>query len=123
MHYADRHVGRLLDYLRETDQYEESLIVLSGHNGEVFGEHGLYRDHWSTHDGTQRVPMVVKPPGDAPVDPGVRDHLITNVDFAPTIADYLGQAPSENWQGRSLRPIIESTAADWRHELVFDHGL
>lgn len=123
IHYVDRHVGRLLEYLRETNQYDESLIVLSGDHGEEFGEHGLYREHWSTHDGTQRVPMVVKPPSDRSVDPGVRDHLVTNVDFAPTIADYLGESPPDRWQGQSLRPIVESADADWRDEIVFDHGL
>jgi len=123
INYADRHVGRLLEYLRETGQYDESLIVLTGDHGEEFGEHGLYREHWSTHDGTQRVPMVVKPPGGTPFEPGIRDQLVTNVDFAPTIADYLGVAPPDKWQGRSLRPVLESPDADWRDAVVFDHGL
>ncbi|MEF8781214.1 MAG: sulfatase [Haloferacaceae archaeon] len=123
IHYADRHVGRLLDYLRETGQYEETLIVLSGDHGEEFGEHGLYREHWSTHDGTQRVPMVIKPPSSTQFDAGFRDHLITNVDFAPTILDYADLEPPERWQGRSLRPILESADAGGRDEIVFDHGL
>jgi arylsulfatase A-like enzyme len=110
--YTDEHVGRLLDALRENDLYDETLIVVTGDHGEEFGEHGLYREHWSTHDGTQRVPMVIKPPADTPVDPGVRDHLVTNVDLAPTITDYLGVDPPERWQGRSLRPIVESDDAD-----------
>ena len=121
--YTDRHVGRLLEYLKSTGQYDETLIVLSGDHGEEFGEHGLYREHWSTHDGTQRVPMIVKPPADSEMEQGTREHLITNVDFAPTIADYLGESPPERWQGTSLRPVIESSDADGRDAIVFDHGL
>jgi arylsulfatase A-like enzyme len=121
--YTDRHVGRLLDHLRRTGQYENTLVLLSGDHGEEFGEHGLYREHWSTHDGTQRVPMVIKPPGDTPVEPGFRDHLVTNVDFAPTIADYADLDPPERWQGRSLRSVIESPDADGRDAVVVDHGL
>jgi len=123
IHYADHHVGRLLDYLRETDQYDDTLIVLSGDHGEEFGEHGLYREHWSTHDGTQRVPMVIKPPADIDFEGGFRDQLITNVDFAPTIADFAGFEPPARWQGESLRSIVESSNADGRDAIVFDHGL
>jgi arylsulfatase A-like enzyme len=121
--YADRHIGRLLDYLRATGLYDETLIVLTGDHGEEFGEHGLYREHWSTHDGTQRVPMVIKPPADVPVETGMREHLVTNVDFAPTIADYLGLDPPERWQGRSLQPVVEDADAEGRDAIVVDHGL
>jgi len=121
--YADRHVGRLLDYLKETGVYDETLIVLSGDHGEEFGEHGLYREHWSTHDGTQRVPMVIKPPADTAFERGRREQLVTNVDFAPTIADYLGETAPKRWQGQSLRPILESADAAGRDFVVFDHGL
>ena len=123
VHYADRHVGRLLDYLRATDQYDETLVVLTGDHGEEFGEHGLYREHWSTHDGTQRVPMIVKPPAATTFEPGFRDQLITNVDFAPTIADYLDLEPPERWQGQSLRPVLESAETEGREAIVVDHGL
>ena len=121
--YADRHIGRLLEHLRDTGQYDETLIVLMGDHGEEFGEHGLYREHWSTHDGTQRVPTVIKPPADTAVETGRRDHLVTNVDLAPTIADYLSVEPPARWQGRSLRPIVEDADADGRDAIVVDHGL
>lgn len=123
IHYADRHVGRLLAFLRETDRYEETLILLVGDHGEEFGEHGLYREHWSTHDGTQRVPTVIKPPADRPAERGLRDQLVTNVDVATTIADYAGFEAPNKWQGRSLRPIVESSDATVRDALVVDHGL
>lgn len=123
IHYADRHVGRLIDYLKQTNQYDKSLIIVTGDHGEEFGEHGLYREHWSTHDGTQRVPLIVKPPNWASVEHGSRDHLVTNVDIAPTLADYYNLVPPERWQGKSLCPIVESSDADGRNAIVFDHGL
>lgn len=123
VHYADRHVGRLIDYLKTTGQYDESLIVVTADHGEEFGEHGLYREHWSTHDGTQRVPLIIKPPADTSVEQGSRDHLVTNVDISPTLADYYDLEPPERWQGQSLRPIVESVAADGREAIVLEHGL
>ena len=121
--YADEHVGRLLDELRERDLYDETLVVVTADHGEEFGEHGLYREHWSTHDGTQRVPLLVKPPASEAVDPGSRDQLVTNVDLPVTLADYAGLDAPDAWQGRSLRPVVEDAGADWRNRIVVDHGL
>lgn len=121
--YVDRWVGELLDHLRETGRYDETLIVLTADHGEEFGEHGLYREHWSTHDGTQRVPLLIKPPAGTAYEPGGRSQLVTNVDMAPTIADYAGLDGPACWQGESLRPVVEDEATPWRDRVVVDHGL
>jgi arylsulfatase A-like enzyme len=65
----------------------------------------------------------VKPPADEPVEPGPREHLVTNVDMAPTIADYAGLDAPEGWHGESLRPVVEDADAPGRDRIVFDHGL
>lgn len=121
--YVDRHLGRFFTYLRQHDLFEESLIIVTADHGEEFGEHGLYREHWSTHDGTQRVPLLIKPPTSASGVPGAREQLVTNVDLAPTIADYAGFAPPSRWQGTSLKPLLEDEPTDWRDHVVFEHGL
>ncbi|MGN8216612.1 sulfatase family protein [Halococcus salifodinae] len=121
--YADTHVGRLFDYLKENDIYDDSLITVSADHGEEFGEHGLYREHWSTHEGTQHIPLILKPPTSTPAELGRRKQLVTNVDIAPTLADYAGYEAPAQWQGQSLRPVIENNEASWRDHIVFDHGL
>ncbi|WP_458208754.1 sulfatase family protein [Haladaptatus sp. NG-SE-30] len=121
--HVDHHVGRLLDALRRHNLYDETLVVLTADHGEEFGEHGLYREHWSTYDGTQRVPLLIKPPADAASELGSRDQLVTNVDLAPTIAEYAGVDSPVGWQGISLRPVMADSNADWRDEIVVDHGL
>jgi arylsulfatase A-like enzyme len=122
--YTDTHVGRLLDALRKRGRYEDSTVVLTADHGEEFGEHGLYREHWSTHDGTQRVPLFVKPPAKASVTGGTaREHLVTNVDIAPTVAAYNDLEAPGRWDGQSLKPLIETVATDWRDEIVVEHGL
>lgn len=121
--YADEQIGRLLTRLESRGLYEEATIVLTGDHGEEFGEHGLYREHWSTHDGTQHVPLIVKPPSDEPVDRSSRAELVTNVDIAPTIADYEGLDRPARWLGRSLRGLVSGTTDEWRDHIVIDHGL
>jgi arylsulfatase A-like enzyme len=70
IHYADRQIGRVIDALVAEGAYDDVWIVTTPDHGEEVGEHGLYVEHWSTHDGTQRVPMVIKPPADVDFDPG-----------------------------------------------------
>lgn len=121
--YADKHIGRIIDALRTQGLYEDTLIIITADHGEEFGEHGLYREHWSTHDGTQHVPLLVKPPADADVEPSTREHLITNVDLPPTLADYADLESPAGWQGCSLRPLIADSDVNWRDHIVVDHGL
>ena len=122
--YVDEHVGRLIDELKRQEMYDESLIFLTADHGEEFGEHGQYRHHCSTHDGTQRIPLIVKPPAFTGTNRGgATDALVTNVDIAPTVVDYVGLETPAGWQGRSLRPVLEQEMVDWRDDVVFDHGL
>lgn len=121
--YADAHIGRIIDRLQAIGSYDESLIILTGDHGEEFGEHGVYRHHWSTFDGTQQIPLIIKPPKNCSFDPGCRDQLITNVDIAPTILEFAGIDPPEKWQGKSLLPIIEQQNDSWRDYIVLEHGL
>jgi arylsulfatase A-like enzyme len=121
--YADRWIGELFDALRDRGLYDETLVVIIADHGEEFGKHGVRREHWSTHDGTQRVPLLVKSPAETDCDPGVGDQLVTNVDMVPTVADYAGLDAPAAWQGESLRPVLADADADWRDQVVFDHGL
>jgi arylsulfatase A-like enzyme len=118
---ADAHVGRPLDALRERDRYDRSCVVLLADHGEEFGERGLYSEHWSTHEGTQRVPLVVKPPADAPRRDRT-DALATTVDAAATVLAYAGLDAPDAWQGTSLRGHVAGGPAP-TDALVVDHGL
>lgn len=121
--YVDQQVGRLITWLKDHGRYDDTLIVITADHGEEFGEHGVYRDHWSTYDGTQRIPLIIKPPAGSASSTGRRDQLVTNVDIAPTLADYAGIDAPRSWHGRSLQPLIKDKRASWRDHIVLGHGL
>jgi arylsulfatase A-like enzyme len=122
--YADRQIGRLLARLRDLELYDDTLVVVLGDHGEEFGENGVYRQHWSVHEGTQRIPLVFKPPTpDDGTPAGPITPLVTNVDIPPTLADYAGFETPASWQGRSLRPLVAGTDSGWRDHVVLEHGL
>jgi len=57
---------------------------------------------------------------DALIDaPRSDDHLVVNIDLAPTFAALAGvKAP--NADGRSLLPLITSTDGPWRHDFLME---
>ena len=121
INYVDEQVGRIIEYLKDEGIYEDSLIILTADHGEEFGEHGVYQEHWSTNEAVQNVPLLVKTPGSEESERF--DDLVSNVDLASTVADFHGLEEPEQWQGRSLKPLIEEENFDWREFLVMDHGL
>jgi arylsulfatase A-like enzyme len=121
--YADKHVGRIIESLQHRGLYEDTLVMVIADHGEEFGEHGAYRHHWSTFDGTQRIPFIIKPPGGSSIPEQSMDELTTNVDLAPTVLDYFQVETPDSWHGESLRPLMEGADRPWRDFVVFDHGL
>ena len=59
---VDDSVGRVVEWLRETGQLENTLVIYMGDNGFAFGEHGLI-DKRTAFDWSMRVPMLVYAPG------------------------------------------------------------
>lgn len=121
INYADQQVGRIIQKLKEKEVYDETLIILTADHGEEFGEHGVYREHWSVYEGVQRIPLIIKPPNHS--ETKEIDKLVTNVDIAPTAAEYADLETPVKWQGRSLKPLIQDKDVEWRNHLVVDHGL
>lgn len=118
---VDRSVGRIVDVLKELAQYDETVIVYTSDNGFFLGEHGL-SGKWLMHEESIRVPLIVRDPR-LPADcRGTElNELVLNIDVAPTLLELAGvDAPAE-FDGRSLRPLLAGTAADWREHFFYEH--
>jgi len=86
--YMDDYVAKLLARLEEAGVREETLVVVTADHGENLGELNVYGDHQTADDRTCRVPLVVDGPG---VEPGEDDALHYNVDFGPTLVEFLAR--------------------------------
>ena len=59
------------------------------------------------------VPLVMRLPGRIP--PGtVVPQPVSQIDYMPTILDYLGFDVPEKVHGRSMRPLVEGRRVEWR---------
>ena len=102
----DHNVGRLLDYLDETGEREDTLIIFTSDHGKMLGDHGLISKGCRFYEGLVRVPLIMALPSRFRADMR-SDALVGLIDIAPTLLDLAGVAPPPLMQGRSLLPILE----------------
>lgn len=60
--YADHELGRLISWLKRSQLYDRSLIVVLSDHGESLGEHGEREHGFFVYNSTVHIPLIVKPP-------------------------------------------------------------
>lgn len=115
---VDENLGRVLKHLDEHNLAEDTVVVYTSDNGFFVGEHGWY-DKRFMYEPSLRVPLLVRYPR-LRVSNRVDDHMVQNIDLAPTILDLAGVPVPETMQGRSLRTLLEGQAPeDWRRSIYY----
>lgn len=110
--YVDEQFGLLLEYLRATGHYDDTLIVVAGDHGEAFGEHGDFVHGHLAYEEIMHVPLLFKFPAGMTVSGGVANTLAQLTDVAPTVLDALGLGHlAAEMQGVSLLPAVQAGAA------------
>ncbi len=109
---ADAQVGRLLDFLEETRQLDDTLVVLTTDHGEMLGDHYLF-GKLGYFDQAFHIPLIVAGPN---VARGHRVNAFTeSVDVTPTVIAHMGETPPRAMDGRSLAPFLSGGApGQWR---------
>lgn len=118
---TDEAIGRLLAALDEMNLSDNTVLVFTSDNGYYLGEHCL-NDKRSAYEESLRIPMLVRYPARFPAAK-VIDDLVLNIDIAPTFLDLAGLPVPDTMQGRSLAPLVEDRAADWRQSFLAEYFL
>jgi arylsulfatase A-like enzyme len=117
---VDENLARVLKFLEDTKQADDTLILYSSDNGFFLGDHGWY-DKRFMYEPSLRVPLLARYPR-LGVTGKVVDHMVQNIDFAPTMLDFAGVTIPDAMQGRSLRTFLEGkTPPDWRHSAYYSY--
>jgi N-acetylglucosamine-6-sulfatase len=114
---VDQLVAGILTALSETSRADDTLIIFMSDNGLADGEH-RWMPKQVPYEGSIRVPMVVRLPGRIPAGT-VSNALVSNVDIAPTIADFAGVGLAAD--GISMRPLLTDEASTIRSSVVLEH--
>ncbi|MBN2625026.1 MAG: sulfatase-like hydrolase/transferase [Spirochaetales bacterium] len=136
----DHQVGRLLDYLREKDLYDSTLIIFTADHGEMNGKKGCLDKGAYLNPQVLKVPLTVKPAREQNLPAGViHDEPCSLLDICPTVLESAGLEIPDRIDGRSLfqavlgdgkRPEDRPVMFDvWNHVVpnpcvgrIFSHG-
>jgi len=115
---VDRAVAAIVETLRDEGRLHNTIFVFTSDNGMLLGEHRLY-GKGEVYEETVSVPYIVR--YDALIEGSRReDHLVLNIDLAPTFAELAGvELPDAD--GRSLLPILTDPGSSWRNAFLIEH--
>ena len=101
----DEGVGRIIQILKETGQYENTIVLFISDNGaNTYGNNGDLKGYkGGVYEGGSRVPAIFSYPGI--IKKGmVNKQIILTIDLLPTLLDFIGQKPSAaNIDGISIK--------------------
>ena len=106
--HADQHLGKMLRYLEERGELENTLVVVTSDHGMPFPRAkatGLYDD-------ATRIPLIISGPGVFGQARDVSD-FVGLMDIGPTLLEYAGLAPPSVMKGQSFLPQLMSTEQGW----------
>ena len=102
----DLEIAKIRKKLEERGLADNTVIILMGDNGYFMGERQL-AGKWLMYENSIRVPLII-------FDPRSNRHkdiadMALNVDVPSTIVDFAGVKIPDFWQGKSLKPIVDSS--------------
>ncbi|MCZ4351906.1 sulfatase-like hydrolase/transferase [Roseovarius aestuarii] len=107
----DKHVGRILNYLKDSGQYDDTMIIITADHGEMLGDRHAWGKH-SVFDAAYHIPLMIRIPGSAPA---VIHAPTQSTDITPTILNWLGRDVPNAVDGRSLLGFLKGAPPkDWR---------
>jgi arylsulfatase A-like enzyme/Tfp pilus assembly protein PilF len=112
--FADAQVGKVIEFLKEKNLYENTVIVLSGDHGESLGEHGERTHSFFIYNATLHVPLIFRVPR-AKLQK-VLAMPVSLVDIMPTLLHILNLEVPANVQGENLLPYISGHIGTSSHE-------
>jgi arylsulfatase A-like enzyme len=101
--HLDDSIGRIIETLKESGMYEDTIILFSADNGLAVGQHGLLGKQ-SAYEHSIRVPFVISGPG-VPKNE-TRDSYIYLMDIFPTLCDMVGIDIPESVEGISFKEAV-----------------
>lgn len=117
---VDENVGFLLKYLEENNLKDNTIIVYTSDQGFYLGEHSWF-DKRFMYEQSLRTPLIISYPKNIYASVN-SDHLVSNLDYAPTLLDFAGITIPEDMQGLSMKNILEGNdAVAWRDAVYYHY--
>ncbi|MCX6326765.1 MAG: sulfatase [Bacteroidia bacterium] len=122
LYRMDMAIGRVIKKLKETGEYDNTLIIYFSDNGGAKVSKAVntpLRDYkHSVYEGGIRVPFVISWPGK--LSPGTCDEPVISLDIMPTICAALeiGLPTDKIYDGRNILPVLNGKLKNPLHETL-----
>ncbi len=120
---VDDNLKRLFAYLEKTGLMDQTVIIYTGDQGFMLGEHDYQDKRWM-YEEAMRMPFLIRYP--KTIKAGSRtDAVVGNVDYAATMLDFAGVNKPGYMQGRSFKSICETgkEPANWPNEAYYRYWM
>ena len=115
---VDDNIGKIIETLKQTKHYENTMIIFTSDHGEMLGENKQWgKLGW--WDSSYRIPLIIHIPGEKPQ---MIDDFTESVDIAPTILDWLETSIPTDWNGQSLLANVKNSRnkSSSKEYVIFD---
>lgn len=111
---VDHHIGRVVQFLKDSGQYDNTLLIVTADHGEMLGDRHAWGKH-SVYDAAYHTPLIIRAPGCEDQAGSVVTAPTESIDVTPTILDWVGQQIPNSMDGKSLMPFLDGEPPeDWR---------
>lgn len=115
---VDAEVGKLIESLRTSGQFDDTLIVVTSDHGEMLGDHRMWGKE-CFYEPAFHVPLIIRDPKRRETAGRVVDTFTESIDIAPTLLDWLDKEAPLSFDGRSLLPFLDGKTLDTWRDYVF----
>jgi arylsulfatase A-like enzyme len=110
----DRAFARLRAALEERGIWDDAVVILTSDHGEEFWEHGDFEHGHTLFNELIHVPLIVKAPRGAQVEPRVVDAQVRVLDTLPTIFELCELEQPTSFSGRSYLSLMRGDSEEER---------
>jgi len=132
--YVDAQIARIVDQLKSSGRWDETILVVTADHGEALHDRGVYAhpQHY-TYDELLNVPLVVRVPEhdgrrvDTPFSLGWIHELLADLTDAPALdaplsSPYEGKLPIEEPSGDTQATLLADSISPRGHSVVVRRG-
>ena len=120
--FIDHEIGRIINYLKEKNLYEDTIIIFSTDHGDMIGSHRIFNKGFQMYEETHRIPLVIRIPGESNNGKKI-ESFVSHVDLFKTICDLADINVNNENDGFSLRNLIKGDNSNSRDSIFAEfHG-
>lgn len=109
--FIDAQVGKLIEELKRSGKYENTIIILMSDHGWHLGDQNMWGKSTNFENATHS-PLIIRVPGKTKGDR--LSQIVEYVDIYPTLVELAGLKPAGYLEGTSIVPLLDNPERNWK---------